>query len=69
MPMLQKNRQEIICAENRTFFVNLDSEKAIQMIHNIFSNFLKYAGSGTILSVKVSRKDGWAYITFADNGK
>lgn len=69
IPMLQKNNQEITCAENRTFFINLDSEKVIQMIHNIFSNFLKYAWSGTNLSVKVSRKDNWAYITFADNGK
>lgn len=43
MPMLQKNRQEISCAESKTFLVNLDSEKTIQMLHNIFSNFLKYA--------------------------
>ncbi len=69
VPMLQKNRQEIVCAQSKTFFVNLDPEKTIQMIHNIFSNFLKYAWADTTLSIKLSRRDNWAHITFADNGK
>lgn len=43
IPMLQKNRQKIICPQSKTFSIVFDSEKAIQVIHNIFSNFLKYA--------------------------
>lgn len=69
IPMLQKNHQKIVCAENKNFLINLDSERTIQMIHNIFSNFLKYAWLNTTLSIKLSRKNNWINITFADNGK
>jgi|GEM_PF-6004778 signal transduction histidine kinase len=46
----------------------MDKSLLSQILHNIFSNFFKYAGEKTDLSVLFSRtKEGWI-LSFIDNG-
>jgi signal transduction histidine kinase len=40
---LQKNNSEVIFNSSKKFYLNADRDKIIQILHNIFSNFLKYA--------------------------
>ena len=68
-PLLAKQKQHIILVKNETFFMlNFDEYKFIQLLHNIFSNFMKYAGSEKILTIKSTEKNGKIILTFCDNG-
>ena len=40
----------------------------VQILHNIFSNFIKYAGTDTILTCRYTRKKEAIQIEFSDNG-
>ncbi len=40
----------------------------IQILHNVFSNFIKYAGNNTILICKYIRTKDYIQIIFNDNG-
>lgn len=67
-PSLKKRNQEVILHNEKRFFVFVDQDKCIQLLHNIFSNFIKYAGKGTTLSIKLARRNNLVHLTFADNG-
>ncbi len=69
MPLLSKQHQKIILTENKSQPVlNFDEGKFIQLLHNIFSNFIKYAGNGKLLTIKSTERNGKIYLTFRDNG-
>lgn len=46
----------------------MDPNMLIQILHNIFSNFIKYAGTDTILTCRYTRKKESIQIEFSDNG-
>ncbi len=69
IPLLSKQYQQIILIENKLQPVlNFDEGKFIQLLHNIFSNFIKYAGNGKLLTIKSTERNGKIYLTFRDNG-
>lgn len=69
IPLLSKQKQEIVLIENKSgLTLNFDESKFIQLLHNIFSNFIKYAGPEKILTIKSSERNGKIFISFRDNG-
>ncbi|MDD2487524.1 MAG: HAMP domain-containing sensor histidine kinase [Candidatus Gracilibacteria bacterium] len=65
---LAKNKQSISFNKDKPFYINADKDKITQIIHNIFSNFIKYSGKGTLLSITFVNKKNLSVITFKDNG-
>lgn len=47
----------------------LERDLIIRLVHNVFSNFTKYAGSGTSLSVQFTKKGRKITFVFEDDGK
>lgn len=68
LPVLARNSQ-IISFDELPFLVFLEKDLMIQLIHNVFSNFTKYAGSNTHLSIQWSLKARKLTILFEDDGK
>ncbi len=62
---LQENKQTIQLVWNGNLFLDIDVSLFKQLIHNLIGNFLKYAGSKTTLTIKISK----SFIDFSDNGK
>jgi K+-sensing histidine kinase KdpD len=54
--------QQIDFDEKKTL-LRYDEEKIVQIVHNVISNFLKYAWKWTTLSIKIREN----FIEFADN--
>ncbi|MCB9806564.1 hypothetical protein H6768_01450 [Candidatus Peribacteria bacterium] len=46
-----------------------DQDKLVQIFHNVVSNFLRYAGSGTQLRVNFFHESTTDILIFQDNGK
>ncbi|MDD2908838.1 MAG: HAMP domain-containing sensor histidine kinase [Candidatus Gracilibacteria bacterium] len=69
LPILSKNHQQIVSYSSSGYFINADSDKISQLLHNIFSNYIKYAGKNSTLVIKTINKDRKHIISFADNGK
>lgn len=70
IPLLTKQKQQIIILKNKSPLVlHFDESKFIQLLHNIFSNFIKYSGEGKVLTIKSSERNGKIFITFRDDGK
>jgi two-component system sensor histidine kinase VicK len=68
-PLLAKQHQEIIVKQNKIPLIcSLDEGKFIQLLHNIFSNFIKYAGIEKVLRISSIERQGKVYVTFQDNG-
>ncbi len=68
LPILARNSQ-IIAFEDAPFPVFLERDLIIQLIHNVFSNFTKYAGPNTQLSVQYSARGRKLTLQFDDDGK
>ncbi len=69
-PLLAKQQQKIILIENKlTSILHFDEWKCIQLLHNIFSNFIKYSGHAKTLTIKSVERDGKIFLSFQDNGK
>jgi len=69
IPLLAKEQQQIILVKNRIpFILNFDESKFIQLLHNIFSNFIKYAGNGKSLTIKSMERNGKITLIFRDDG-
>lgn len=47
----------------------MDKNMCIQILHNIFSNFLKYAGEKTTLRCLYEKEDDGYVLMFVDDGK
>jgi len=69
MPLLSRNSQEIISYIPSNYRIQADKDKLTQMIHNIFSNYVKYAWKGTSLTIKAHQKNNMHEILFSDNWK
>jgi signal transduction histidine kinase len=67
-PNLTKNKQKIEFKGEKKFFIEVDEQKWMQLLHNIVSNFLKYSGSKTTLTVSYFHDIDWTHILFADDG-
>ena len=50
-------------------FANVDLSMMVRVIDNLVSNFFKYTPVGSTLFVEVKEENGFAKISFADNGK
>ncbi len=68
LPTLARNSQ-MIRFEERVFLVHLERDLMIQLIHNIFSNFTKYAGTSTTLSIRMSQRSRRITLHFDDDGR
>ena len=68
LPTLAKNNQTI-SLEEEAFQVFLERDLIVQLVHNVFSNFTKYAGANSSLSVQFSRKGRKIIFLFEDDGK
>lgn len=64
---LTKNKQKIVFNNEKTFFINADKDKVTQIIHNIFSNFIKYAWKSTTLNISFLNKKNLSLIVFKDD--
>lgn len=49
-------------------YIRMDRNMYIQILHNIFSNSIKYAGTGTTLDIRYNKTKDRVNITFSDNG-
>jgi len=45
--------------------LSIDKDLFTQMVHNVISNFRKYAGENTTLNIQIEKD----FLTFKDNGK
>ena len=68
LPQCQKNNQDISIDMPRDTMIRMDNSMFIQLIHNIFSNFIKYAGENTILSCSYEKTEDSVILWFRDNG-
>ena len=46
----------------------MDRNMFVQILHNIFSNSIKYAGTDTILNIRYTREKDTIRVEFSDNG-
>ncbi|EKE29585.1 MAG: integral membrane sensor signal transduction histidine kinase [uncultured bacterium (gcode 4)] len=67
--LLARNEQNIVSYVPGEFSIQVDKDKMTQLLHNVFSNFNKYAGKWTTLTIKAYNKASRHFITFSDNGK
>ncbi len=68
LPILARNSQTI-SFEEVPFLVFLERDLIIQLVHNVFSNFTKYAGSQKYLSIQSSIRARKLTLLFEDDGK
>lgn len=67
IPTLAKLGQTIEIVDS-PLQINFDEGKLIQLLHNIFSNFIKYSGKGKNMVIKISNRNGKTTLSFRDNG-
>ena len=68
LPQLEKNQQQIMIDSMSDIFIRMDKNMFIQILHNVFSNFIKYAGKQTILTCNYSRTKDFIKIVLKDDG-
>jgi signal transduction histidine kinase len=67
---LEKTGQKVVCEFAENTLTRMDKNMCVQILHNIFSNFIKYAGNSTTLTCSYKKShDGYYILTFGDNGK
>jgi signal transduction histidine kinase len=67
-PQLEKTEQEIQKSFPVDNSINMDFGMYVQILHNIFSNFIKYAGNKSTLVIEYRKTKKEYIITFSDNG-
>ncbi len=67
-PQLKKNEQSLSLDFGHESMIRMDRSMCIQIIHNIFSNFIKYAWVSSHLICHFERTEKSYILTFADNG-
>lgn len=65
---LQKSAQSIKNTVKPSEKVLIDTDQFMQILHNIFSNFLKYAGEKSTLTCSYKQTKYETILTFSDNG-
>lgn len=68
LPILARNSQ-IISFDEAPFPVFLERELMMQLVHNIYSNFTKYAGPNTLLSIQHYVRARKLTLLFEDDGR
>lgn len=68
LPQLQKNQQKILSSFSESLTLHISSDHYIQILHNIFSNFIKYAGKNTTLRLTHKRNPHFSELVFTDDG-
>jgi signal transduction histidine kinase len=67
-PQLQKTNQKIEYTLPTDTMTRMDRNMFIQILHNIFSNFIKYAGEDTTLTISYEKTLSHYVFQFSDNG-
>lgn len=67
-PQLTKNHQKTIIRFPTDTMTSMDKGMYIQILHNIISNFIKYAGEEATLTFVYEKKEKEYTITFSDDG-
>ncbi len=67
-PQLEKSKQSILVDFLPEEKINMDKNMYIQILHNIFSNFLKYAWEKTTLQISINKTKKEFILIFSDNG-
>lgn len=67
-PKFTKNSQKIISKFSKNEKIFVGREYMIQILHNIFSNFCKYAGNNAILTISLKKEKNFFTLIFSDNG-
>lgn len=67
-PMFSEARQVVSFADEKRFNITFDRDGLLQIVHNVFSNFRKYAGKGSRLSVRFFHTKNDTVIVFSDDG-
>ena len=67
-PQLERVWQQIRVHGTSGISIRMDLNMFVQILHNIFSNSIKYAGANTILDIRYSREKDTIRIEFSDNG-
>jgi signal transduction histidine kinase len=67
-PQLQKSNQNIQVYMPTDTMTSMDKGMYIQILHNIISNFIKYAGTDTTLDVYYEKYEKEYSIIFSDDG-
>jgi signal transduction histidine kinase len=67
-PQLDKVLQTVLIHGEGSMYIRMDRNMYIQILHNIFSNSIKYAGTGTTLDIRYNKTKDRVNITFSDNG-
>lgn len=68
-PQLLKSSQKIISRIPHKLEICMSQNQYIQILHNIFSNFIKYAGENTTLTCKYKKTSQAHQLIFSDNGR
>lgn len=64
----QKSEQRILVSMKSDHTLWVNAEHYIQILHNIFSNFYKYAGEGSTLKCLYKKTKKHTILTFQDDG-
>lgn len=68
LPQIEKNQQHILIDSISDIFIRMDKNMFIQILHNVFSNFIKYAGKNTTMTCSYSRTKDSVKIILKDDG-
>lgn len=66
---LSHHGQSMVYVGPKRANIIFDQDKLVQIFHNVVSNFLRYAGSGTQLRVNFFHESTTDILIFQDNGK
>ena len=67
-PTIQKNHQKILENFPENAYILANREQLIQVLHNIFSNFCKYAWENATLECSFKTQKTFNVLTFSDDG-
>jgi signal transduction histidine kinase len=67
-PQLERRSQTIVLDFPTDTMTSMDKGMYVQILHNIFSNFIKYAWESTQLEITYEKKTESYTICFADDG-
>jgi signal transduction histidine kinase len=67
-PQCKKHEQSIHLEKAKSIILRMDRSMLIQILHNIFSNFIKYAGTWSRLECSYTKNIHGTTFTFSDNG-
>lgn len=64
---LQSNHQNVILQNENEWNVYASEDRLLQVFHNLFSNFLRYAGNGSTLTIRYKNNGKNTALVFADD--